>query len=147
MPREKAFGTLLVVAACAGTSARPARTPTLTPTQIEAPVTDIIEAAFAADCLLAEADSLWAPDAVVVADGRLRFAAPRFAGVGPGGAVAITTSRLEVRQSLAWVYLEYRWSELKAGLVREGRATVLLAPAPEGTAWRIVHAHSSSESR
>src|SRR5437879_11987111 len=33
------------------------------------------------------ADTLYAPDALVVANARVRFAAPRFAGVGYGGRV------------------------------------------------------------
>ncbi|HTL05592.1 MAG TPA: nuclear transport factor 2 family protein, partial [Gemmatimonadales bacterium] len=70
--------------------------------------------------------------------------APRFAGVGVGGEVAITSSRLEVRQTLIWVYLEYRWLSLKDGAAREGKATVLLTPRSEGAGWRIVHAHSST---
>lgn len=106
-------------------------------------MTAILAAALAADGRGERADSLWDPEATVIADGDIRVDVPRFAGVGAGGEVAITESRLDLRQTLAWVYLEYRWSELKAGLVREGRATILLTPKPNG-GWRIVHAHSSS---
>jgi hypothetical protein len=122
---------------------RPEPAPALSPLQIEEPVTAILAAAFDADCRGERADSLWNPEATVVANGELRNDPPRFAGVGPGGRVAITESRLDLRQSLAWLYLEYRWSELSAGLVREGRATVLLTPGQAGT-WKIMHAHSST---
>src|SRR3989475_6449291 len=35
------------------------------------------------------ADTLYAPDALVVANARVRFAAPRFAGVGDGGQIPL----------------------------------------------------------
>lgn len=131
-----------MLAACAG--ARPAPVTALSPTTVEEPVTALLLAALNADNTLVNADSLWDPAATVVADGELRGEAPRFAGVGVGGEVAITTSRLEVRQSLIWVYLEYRWLSLKDGAAREGKATVLLTPRSEGSGWKIVHAHSST---
>ena len=141
-PRPGLVGILLLTG-CAGAGAsRPA--PVLTSVQAEDPITEVLTAAFAADCQLLPADSLWDPDAIVVADGELREGPPRFAGVGPGGQVAITNSRLELRQGLAWVYLEFRWSLLKEGLAREGRATVLLVPGESRPGWKIVHAHSST---
>jgi hypothetical protein len=115
----------------------------LSPVSVEEPVTAVITAALEADLRMAPSDTLWAADATVIANGALRYAAPRFAGIEPGGEVAITTSRLEVRQSLVWVYLEYRWLSIKEGSAREGRATVLLTPKTGGGGWRIVHAHSS----
>lgn len=132
---------LLLLAACRPPASAPA--PSLSPFQIEEPVTATLAAALAADGRAERADSLWDPAATVIANGAIRVDVPRFAGVGPGGQVAITESRLDLRQTLAWVYLEYRWSELKAGLVREARATVLLTPGKNG-GWRIVHAHSST---
>jgi hypothetical protein len=132
---------LLCLAACRHPT--PAAAPSLSPFQIEEPVTATIAAALSADSRGERADSLWDPEATVVADGDIRDEVPRFAGVGKGGQVAITQSRLDLRQTLAWVYFEYRWSELNAGLVREGRATVLLTPGPNG-GWKIVHAHSST---
>jgi hypothetical protein len=135
--------TLLALAAACGGS-RPTQVAVLSPSVVEEPVTAILIAALNADNKLEPADSLWATDATVVADGELRAEAPRFAGVGLGGEVAITTSRLEVRQTLIWVYLEYRWLSLRDGAAREGKATVLLTPRPSGTGWRIVHAHSST---
>jgi hypothetical protein len=135
------LAALVVLGSC---TPRPAPVPAaVSPFQIEEPVTATMVAAFDADCRGEPADSLWDPEATVIADGALRDGPPRFAGVGLGGQVAITTSRLDLRQSLAWLYLEYRWSALNAGLVREARATVLLSPGVAGR-WRIVHAHSSS---
>lgn len=132
---------LLCLAACAHPA--PPAAPSLSPFQIEEPVTATIAAVLAADGRGESADSLWDSEATVIADGEIRDDTPRFAGVAKGGQVAITQSRLDLRQTLAWVYFDYRWSELNAGLVREGRATVLLLPGKNG-GWKIVHAHSSS---
>ncbi|NOT09482.1 MAG: hypothetical protein HOP28_14925 [Gemmatimonadales bacterium] len=128
---------------CAGCGTTVTAVPALSPGVVEEPVTALIAAALDADRRLAPADSLWDPDAAVVADGALRYAPPRFAAVEPGGDVAITSSRLEVRQSLVWVYLEYRWLSVKDGLARDAKATVLLTPKPGG-GWKIVHLHSST---
>jgi hypothetical protein len=125
-------------------SSRPTQTPILSPGVIEEPVTAVLVAALEADSRFQPADSLWDPDATVVANGELRYAPPRFAGVEPGGEVAITSSRLEVRQSLIWVFLEYRWLSVKEGVARAGRATVLLTPRAEGAGWKIIHLHSST---
>lgn len=115
----------------------------LSPSQIEEPVTAIVAAALEADSRREAADSLWDPEATVIANGELRDGPPRFAGLGIGGQVAVSTSRLDLRQRVAWLFLEYRWADLPAGVVREGRATILLSPGTDGR-WRIVHAHSST---
>lgn len=135
---------LLALPACAHPA--PARAPVtpLSPGMVEEPVTSVLTAALDADRKMQTADSLWDGDATVVANGALRYAPPWFAGVEPGGEVAITSSRLEVRQSLVWVYLEYRWISVKDGNAREGRATVLLTPRTGGAGWKIVHLHSST---
>ena len=104
----------------------------------------MLNAALRADARGESADSLWDSDATVVANGELRSEPPRFAGVGRGGEIALTASRLEARQSVAWVYLEYRWLSLKDGAAHEGKATVLLTPRPDRAGWRIIHAHSST---
>lgn len=106
----------------------------------------MLTAALSADSRAEPADSLWDPDAIVIANGQLRNAPPRFAGVSAGGEVAITSSRLEVRQSVAWVYLEYRWLSVREGTARDGKATLLLTPRQDGLGWRIMHAHSSTGS-
>ena len=133
---------LLLAVGCGHPPAAPP--PVLSPGVVEEPVTAVITAALDADRRMATADSLWDPDATVVANGELRYAPPRFAGIEPGGDVAITSSRLEVRQSLVWVYLEYRWLSVKDGLARDGKATVLLTPRSGATGWKIVHLHSST---
>lgn len=132
----------LLLAACVQTRTPP--TAVVSPGVVEEPVTAVLTAALDADRKFESGDSLWDGDAVVIANGALRHAPPRFAGVEPGGEVAITSSRLEVRQTLVWVYFEYRWISLKDAVAREGRATVILTPNKEGTGWRIVHAHSST---
>jgi hypothetical protein len=116
----------------------------LSPGAVEEPITAVLIAALDADRRLSPADSLWESDATIIANGEQRYAPPRFAGVEPGGEVAITSSRLEVRQSLVWVYLEYRWLSVQDGIARAGKATVLLTPRTGGAGWRIVHLHSST---
>lgn len=144
------FFLLLIPAACGGGAKTVASVPLLSPGVVEEPITAVIIAALEADRRLEPADSLWDPDATVIANGVRRFEPPRFAGVDSGGEVGITSSRLEVRQSLVWVYLEYRWLSMKDGLAREGKATVLLTPrragagTGTGTGWKIVHLHSST---
>lgn len=133
---------LLVAAAGCG-HAVAAPSPVLSPGGVEEPVTAAITAALQADASMTTPDSLFDQDATVVANGELRYAPPRFAGVESGGQVAITSSRLEVRQTLVWVYLEYRWLSVKDGVARDGKATVLLTPRAGG-GWKIVHLHSST---
>ena len=133
----------LALAGCTGQQVAPPQ-PILSPGAVEEPVTTVLTAALSADSRGEPADSLWASDATIVANGQVRDAPPRFAGVGKGGEIAITSSRLEVRQTLVWVYLEYRWLSLKDGAAAEGKATVLLTPKPDGLGWKIVHAHSST---
>ena len=134
----------LVAAGCGATGAVRNPSRAYSPGVIEEPITAVITAALDADRRLESADSLWAPDATVIANGELRTAPPRFAGIEAGGEVAVSSSRLEVRQSLVWVYLEYRWLSMTGGLARVGKATVLLTPRADGSGWRIVHAHSST---
>jgi hypothetical protein len=119
----------------------------LSPGVVEEPVTAVLIAALAADSRHEAADSLWDADATVVANGQMRYGPPRFAGVGAGGQIAISSSRLEVRQSLVWVFLEYRWLSLPDGPAREAKATVLLTPRQDRGGWKIVHAHSSTGTR
>jgi hypothetical protein len=106
-------------------------------------VADVITAALEADARFATADSLYQPDVEVVANGERRFAPPRYAGVEPGGAVAVSSTRVEFRGGLAWSLVEYRWMSTAAGRAVEARATFILVPDGAGV-WRIRHAHSSS---
>jgi hypothetical protein len=138
---HSALVTLAV--ACARATVAPAPR-MITPGAVEEPITAVLLAALDADRRMLTIDSLWDPEATVIGNGELRYAPPRFAGIEPGGQVAITSSRLEVRQTLVWVYLEYRWLSVGDGLAREGRATVLLTPRTGGAGWKIVHLHSST---
>jgi hypothetical protein len=135
---------LVLLAAGCGHPQAAAPAPVLTPGGVDEPVTAVITAALDADSRMATADSLWDSDATVIANGELRYAPPRFAGIEAGGEVAITSSRLEVRQTLVWVYFEYRWLSVKEGLARDAKATVLLTPRSGGAGWKIVHLHSST---
>ena len=148
MPRRPRFVPLpllpLLTALTACSSGAPLSTPVLSPGAVEEPVSAVVAAALSADARAEPADTLWDRDATVVANGTLRAGPPRFAGVGQGGEVAITASRLEVRQSLVWIYLEYRWLALKDGTAREGKATLLLVPRGAGLGWKLIHAHSST---
>lgn len=132
----------LLLAGCA--SPRAPAAAVMSPGLVEEPVTAVLTAALDADRKFESADSLWDSDAVVVANGASRDAPPRFAGIEPGGEAAITSSRLEVRQSVVWVYFEYRWISVRDARAREGRATVILTPKAGGAGWKIVHAHSST---
>src|SRR2546427_8485131 len=49
------------------------------------------------------ADTLYAPDALVVANARARFAAPRFAGVGYGGRITVAAATVTLEGRFAWV--------------------------------------------
>ncbi len=135
-------GLVALVVACA--KPQPAPAPMLSPGAVEEPITAVLMAALDADRRMTTIDSLWDPEAAVISNGEIRYAPPRFAGIEPGGQVAITSSRLEVRQTLVWVYLEYRWLSVADGLAREGKATVLLTPRTGSAGWRIVHLHSST---
>src|SRR2546430_17740791 len=48
------------------------------------------------------ADTLYAPDALVVANARVRFAAPRFAGVGYGGLVTVAAATVSPEGRFGW---------------------------------------------
>lgn len=98
--------------------------------------------ALVADSRLERADSLYARDAEVIAQGQRRPAPPRFAGIEAGGEVAVGTTRVEVSGELAWTVMEYRWVATGRDLIREAHATLVFARQPDGR-WQVVHAHSS----
>ncbi len=104
-------------------------------------LSDLVAAALEADTRLDVPDSLYASNATIIANGRPRVAPPRFAAIGVGGSVAVTSTRFEVRSGVAWAFVEYRYVSAGAESVRAGSATVVLIT--EGGAWRIRHAHSS----
>jgi ketosteroid isomerase-like protein len=95
------------------------------------------------------ADTLYTPDAVVVANARVRVAAPpgppgppaRLAGVGNGGRVTVTATTVTLQGRFAWVLLDYRWINAEQRLAEAGRATFVFERRERG--WKIVHLHSS----
>jgi hypothetical protein len=89
------------------------------------------------------ADSLYAPDAVVIANARARLAAPRFAGVSYGGRVTVAAETVTIAGRFAWVMVDYRWSNAQQRLAEAGRATFVCEQREGGAGWKIVHAHSS----
>lgn len=103
-----------------------------------------IEQALAADAQAKPADSLYAPYASIIADGRLRRGTPRYAGVAGEGEIAITNTQLQIRGSAAWGNAEYRWASIQSNRAEIGRASFVLVPAQGRDGWWIVQAHSST---
>jgi ketosteroid isomerase-like protein len=89
------------------------------------------------------ADTLYASDALVVGNARVRLAAPRFAGItsASAGRVTITAANTTIDGRLAWVLVDYRWDNPAERRAEAGRATVICERRGDG--WKIVHAHSS----
>jgi SnoaL-like protein len=87
------------------------------------------------------ADTLYAPEALVVANARARLTAPRFAGVGPGGQVTIAGATVTLEGRFAWATVDYRWVNTPQRLAEAGRASFVCEL--RGSSWKIVHAHSS----
>ncbi len=108
----------------------------------EARVTGIITGALEAAAAGGAADSLYTSSVIIVVNGRTRTSSPLYAGIGAGGQVSITSSQLEIRSSVSWGLVDYRW-EMKDSVAREGRATFVLTQDQAGQ-WRIQHVHSSS---
>lgn len=139
---ETVLLTALLLAACTTSRQRlpsvAPQTARATPQRIEEMVRHAIQLDAAAD---RAADTLYAPGSLVVANARVRFAAPRFAGVGYGGKVTIAAATVTLEGRFAWVIMDYRWFNLERNQAEAGRATCVLEEQPRG--WRIVHAHSS----
>jgi len=87
------------------------------------------------------ADTLYAPEALIVANGRVRLTAPRFAGVAYDGRVTVASAAVTLEGRFAWVVVDYRWVNSQGNQAEAGRATFLFEQRPSG--WRIVHLHSS----
>lgn len=88
------------------------------------------------------ADTLYATDAVVVSNARLRLAAPRFAGITIGsGRVTISAANATIEGRLAWVLVDYQWVNPAERRAEAGRVTFICER--RGERWKIVHAHSS----
>lgn len=89
------------------------------------------------------ADTLYAPDALVIGNARVRQVAPRFAGISVGqGSVTATVANATVEGQVAWVLVDYRWTNPAERRAEAGRATIILEKRNNG-GWKIVHAHSS----
>jgi hypothetical protein len=89
-----------------------------------------------------KADTLYAPEAVVVENARVRLAAPRFAGITTGtGRVTVTAASEHVEGRFAWVLVDYNWINPAERRIEPGRATVICERRGEN--WKIVHSHSS----
>jgi hypothetical protein len=142
--RARLAACALALAACGGPPAPGGSSPRLADPEAEARIAAVIEAAIVGDPRGPGADSLYSPSATIVANGQVRLATPRLAGVMPGGQAAVTSSELAVREGFAWALLDYRWFSEDKSQVRLGRATLVLAPRRGGSGWWIVHAHSSS---
>jgi len=76
-----------------------------------------------------------------VANGRVRLGAPRFAGVGFGGRITVSTATVTLQGRFAWVVADYRWFNLQQNQAEAGRATFICETGSSG--WKIVHSHSS----
>lgn len=146
MARSTILALLLAVAGCAGASRAPGFEVRMVLDQPpDESMVDLIAAALDADARLELASPLYTAAAIVIANGETRHLPPRYAGLATGGEVEVSNSRIEVRETLAWATVAYRWVSRAEGIAREGVATFVLVPAePGGVGWRIHHAHSSS---
>jgi hypothetical protein len=108
-------------------------------------LTELATEALEADGRLETPANLYASGVEIVADGRRRSAAPRFAGVEAGGEVVVGSVRVDLVEPVAWASVEYRWLARDQNLIREGRATLLFTRTPGTGAWWVAHAHSSTD--
>ena len=139
--RRAALLALLAVAGC--TTRHPVarltpRTAPGMPSRIEAMARVAILLDAAGD---AKADTLYAGEAVVVGNARVRLGSPRFAAVGYGGRVTVAAATVTLEGRFAWVLMDYRWFNLTTNQAEAGRATFVFEEKPDG--WKIIHVHSS----
>jgi hypothetical protein len=139
---EVAIGLLLLTSGCGSSRMPEVRPQSGGGNELE--ISRVIEEALEADGRAERADSLYAPYATVIADGRARRGPPRFAGIARQGEVAITNTQLQTRGTTSWGNLEYRWVSGSSNQARVGHASFVLAPAPHRTGWWIVQLHSST---
>lgn len=132
-----------VIAAAQGNAQGSAPQSSSTDADLADQASEVIAAALNADAHQENVDTLYTRGAIVIADGHRRDQAPRFAGVEPGGAVAVGDMQVVVREKLVWAVFEYRWYSVNDNLARQAQATVLLAPPDGARGFRIVHVHSS----
>jgi len=138
-------GRVLLLAAVVGACvSRPVTPRTAVPTAADLPddVQALVRLALTLDAAADRtADTLYAADALVVANARTRLAAPRFAGVGLGGRITVAAATVTVDGRFAWVIVDYRWVDVARSLAEAGRATFICQRGQRG--WKIVHVHSS----
>jgi len=133
------IGALALVAACASRTVLPRATDVAaTPGEVQV-LTRLAVSLDAAGNRAA--DTLYAPDAVVIANARARLAAPRLAGISSDGGVTVTATTETLEGRFAWVLVDYRWVNVEQRLAEAGRATFLFERRERG--WKIVHVHSS----
>jgi hypothetical protein len=144
MRLERVFAPLLLAGAASCGGQKMPETRPLPAAGSEVEINQVMETALEADAAGETADSLYAPYATVIADGRPRRGAPRFAGITEDGEVAITSTRLQSRGAAAWGDLEYRWISTRSNRARTGLATFVLTPAQSRAGWWIVQLHSST---
>ena len=131
---------VLVMTACASrtTTLRPSVAAVGTPDEIQA----LVRLALALDASgERSADTLYATDALVVGNARVRLASPRFAGISPGGRVTVTAATVTLEGRFAWVLVDYRWVNQADRRAEAGRATFICERREAN--WKIVHVHSS----
>ncbi|HEX2249218.1 MAG TPA: hypothetical protein VHH32_02665 [Gemmatimonadales bacterium] len=142
MLRETFLALLAFVTACS--SSRIPETRALAGGGDEPEISRVIEEALLADGRGQAADTLYAPHVTIVADGRLRRAPPRFAGVADQGELAITSTQVQSRGGTGWGDVEYRWVSDRSSRFQLGRASFVLTQAQGRRGWWIVQAHSST---
>lgn len=119
-------------------------TTTLEALEADSVAEEFIARLMASESRLEEPDSLYAVDALVLADGEARHSVPRLAGVGLGGTLQLVTTWVAARGAFVWGVFEYRWLPMfESDAMRMGVATVVIARLRDGN-WRVVHLHSSS---
>lgn len=140
LPLGRAVATVLALAGCGASQSRTLRPIPAAGTTGQ--VEELVRQAFALDAAGDRgADTLYAPEALIVANARLRLGAPRFAGVGLGGRVTVAAATVTLQGRLAWVMVDYRWINAERRLAEVGRATFICEEKAGG--WKIVHVHSS----
>ena len=141
--RRSIVTLIALLAACAPKQQAIGPATRLADPDAEARVTATLEAAVVGDPHGPITDTLYAPGAVVIANGATKLSGPRLAGVMPGGQSAVTSSQVNVRQDVAWASIDYRWFSDDKSEIRLGKATLVLVPGKSG-AWKVVQVHSSS---
>ncbi|MGH7700195.1 MAG: nuclear transport factor 2 family protein [Gemmatimonadales bacterium] len=143
MPRSRIVaGALAAVVIAACVTRREARLRAIPATATTGQVEALVRRAVALDAAQdAAADSLYAPDALVVANARVRLAAPRFAGIGSRGRTTVAAASVTLHGRFAWALVDYRWINIEQRQAEAGRATFVLEE--RAGAWTIIHAHSS----